>query len=417
MSDNAKLLEAIEQQGKAFADFKSANDVRLAEIEKKGSADPVTEQKVKTLSDELIKLNAAVETERKFNQELEKKMNRAPFMAGTDGKQLSQDQIEHKSAFNRFLRKGNEEGLRELEKKALQVGNDPDGGYAVPEELDRNILNLLVDENPIRSIANVVAIGGAEYKKLVNKHGSTSGWVGETDARAETSASKLATISPVMGELYAFPMATQTVIDDAFFNIEQWLVDEAILSMATEEGSAMLTGNGVNKPKGLLSNTIVATGDKTRDFGSLQYLPTKGASTFASTNPGSVFMDMVFSLRAAFRQGAYWVMNKATLAEVMKLVDGQGRYLWQPNLQAGQPSSLLGYPVLEMEQLDDIGANKYPVLFGNFKRGFTIVDRMGTRILRDPYTAKPYIGFYMTKRVGSMLEDSSAIKVMKVAAS
>jgi len=395
-----ELKTLLEKQNKAFAEFKEANDLRLKALESKGSVDPLLEEKVD-------KANAAITEIGKQMSEIEKKMNRP----GGVGKGSDRPEVdEHKQAFGSFLRKGREDGLRDLEKKALNITTDEDGGYAVPTELDTEILQLMRNESPMRRVCLVRSIGGAEYKKLVNLGGSTSGWVDEDDARPETVSPKLAAITPYMGEIYSNPAATQQMLDDVFFNAEQWLSDEVAVEFAEEENLAFLSGNGTKKPKGILAYTAVSTADATRAFGQLQYKET--ASETAVT--GDELIDLVYLLRSKYRNGAAWMMNSLSLASVRKLTDSvSGQYLWAPGLQAGQPSQLLGYAVEENEDMADIATGVVSVMFGNFKRGYMIVDRMGTRTLRDPYTNKPYVNFYTTKRVGGMLTDSLAIKLLK----
>ncbi|MBA7940980.1 phage major capsid protein, partial [Citrobacter sp. RHBSTW-00509] len=317
---------------------------------------------------------------------------------------------EHKTAFIGFMRKGKDDGLRELERKALQVGVDEDGGYAVPEELDRTILNLLKDEVVMRQEATTITVGGANYKKLVNLGGTASGWVGETDARPETDASKLGQIEPFMGEIYGNPQATQTMLDDAFFNVEDWINSELAIEFAEQEEIAFTSGNGTKKPKGFLAYASTLDPDKTRAFGTLQHI-LSGAATGVTAD---AIIKLVYTLRKVHRNGAKFMMNNNSLFAIRILKDSEGNYLWRPGLELGQPSSLVGYGVAENEQMPDIAADAKAIAFGNFKRGYTIVDRIGTRILRDPYTKKPFVGFYTTKRTGGMLVDSQAIKLLQI---
>lgn len=395
-----ELKDLLEKQNKAFADFKEANDARLKALEAKGSVDPLLEEKVD-------KANREIGDIAKKMAELEKKANRP---GGSGRGQENPEAEEHKQAFSTFVRKGRDEGLRDLERKALNITTDEDGGYAVPTELDTEILQLMRNESPMRQVCTVRQIGGADYKKLVNLGGTSSGWVDEDDARSETSASKLAAITPYMGEIYANPAATQSMLDDVFFNAESWIAEEVATEFAEEENLAFLSGNGTKKPKGILAYTAVTTGDATRAFGQLQYKETAGATAILDTE----LLDMVYLLRKKYRNGALWMCNSSTLAYIRKLKSAaDGNYLWQPGLQAGQPSQLLGFGVEENEDMDDIATSKVTVMFGNFKRGYMIVDRMGSRVLRDPYTNKPYVHFYTTKRVGGMLQDSLAIKLLK----
>jgi HK97 family phage major capsid protein len=317
------------------------------------------------------------------------------------------------------VRKGQDDAaLKELEKKAWSIGTPADGGYAVPEEIDREIEKLQRDLSPIRSLANVVRVSTSDYKKLVNQNGIASGWVGETAARPATNTSTLAEVTPFMGELYANPQVTQQALDDIFFDVEGELQAQLLEEFAVAEGSAFVSGNGTNKPKGFLAYTFVATADSSRTFGQLEYVATGVSGDFAASNKGDIFYDLVAKMKAGYRAGSQWVMNKGLLFEVMKIKDTTGQYLWQPRLSDnGLGLALVGYGVTEAEDMPAKAASSLSIAFGNFKRGYTIVDRVGMRMLRDPYSNKPYVGFYTTKRVGGMVVNSEAIKAIKFSAS
>jgi HK97 family phage major capsid protein len=291
-----------------------------------------------------------------------------------------------------------------------------DGGFTLPEEIDRVVQDLVKETSPIRSIANVVTVGTSDYKKLVNLHGTASGWVGEPAERPETSSPQFAEIAPPMGEVYANPAATQIMLDDSFVDVEAWLAVEIALEFAKAEGAAFISGNGTNRPRGFLAGSApVATADGTRAFGVLQYVPSGLAA--AMPTDSNVYINLTMSLKAAHRQNANWVSNKAALSEVRKLKTTDGQYLWAPGLVSGQPDSLLGYTIVEAEDMPAIAANAFPLAFGNFRAGYTIVDRPTGVSMRDPYTNKPYVMFYTTKRVGGAVIDSEAIKVLKIATS
>lgn len=398
MSVDVKDVEQVAQELQAkFDAFKEKNDKRLEAVEQeKGKL----AGEVETLNGKLSELD-----ELKSALEEELKQVKRP----TGGSQ-SKAAREHKTAFIDFMRKGKDDGLRELERKALQVGVDEDGGYAVPEELDRTILNLLKDEVVMRQEATTITVGGSNYKKLVNLGGTASGWVGETDARPETDASKLGQIEPFMGEIYGNPQATQTMLDDAFFNVEDWINSELAIEFAEQEEIAFTSGNGTKKPKGFLAYASSLDDDKTRAFGTLQHILSGAAAGVTA----DAIIKLVYTLRKVHRNGAKFMMNNNSLFAVRILKDSDGNYLWRPGLELGQPSSLAGYGVAENEQMPDIAADAKAIAFGNFKRGYTIVDRIGTRILRDPYTKKPFVGFYTTKRTGGMLVDSQAIKLLQI---
>ena len=314
------------------------------------------------------------------------------------------------AAFEGFLRAG-----ASVEMKSFTGASGDSGGYAVPREIDSVIDATLKSVSPIRAIANVVKVGSAGYRKLVTTGGTPSGWAAETGDRAETDTPVFAEIAPPMGDLYANPSASQAMLDDAMFDVEDWLAGEIAREFAAAEGSAFVNGSGVSRPKGFLQAPVAATKDGVRAFGTLQYLASGAADDFGS-NPDERLIDLVQSLRSPYRQGAVFVMNSSVLARIRKFKTTDGAFLWQPSLAAGQPATLLGYPVVEAEDMPDIAANTLSIAFGNFKAGYLIAERQETVILRDPYTNKPFVNFYATKRVGGQVSNSEAIKLMKFSA-
>lgn len=405
-TDFGDLKTLLQKQGDAFDAFKKTNDEMLkAKADGKSVAD--FEAKLSKINDDL----AQIADLKSALDQVEKKLNR-PGASGEG----DPTKAEHKQAFGKFLRKGVEDGLGDLQKKAYNITTDADGGYAVPEELDRDILDLLVEVSPIRGIATVRTIGTSDYKKLVNTRGTASGWVDEDDARAATNSSNFAQVTPFMGELYAYPQATQQMLEDVFFNAEQWIVDEVSTEFARAEGAAFVSGDGTKKPKGFLAYATALTADSGRAFGTLQHVASGAAADWAASNPQDKLLDLVYSLKAGYRGNARFVMNKGLLAEVRKFKDSTGNYIWRPGLEAGQPDTLLGYGITEAEDMPAKAANALSIAFGDFKRGYLIVDRIGTQTLRDPYTNKPYVGFYVRKRVGGCVVDSNAIKLLKFAA-
>nr|WP_241527346.1 phage major capsid protein [Sphingomonas turrisvirgatae] len=315
------------------------------------------------------------------------------------------------AVFEGFLRSG--DGA--LEMKAMSGATDGAGGYAIPREIDALVDTTLASISPIRAIANVVTVGSAGYRKLVASGGTPSGWAAETGARTETATAAFNEIAPPMGDLYANPAASQAMLDDAAFDVEAWLADEIAREFARAEGAAFVSGNGTNKPKGFLSYATAATGDGARAFGTLQHVASGAAGAFAA-DPEEKLIDLVQALRPPYRQGAVFVMNSATLARIRKFKTTDGVALWQPALSAAQPATLLGYPVVEAEDMPDVAANSLSIAFGNFKAGYLIAERGETQILRDPYSNKPFVHFYATKRIGGAVTNSEAIKVMKFAA-
>lgn len=316
--------------------------------------------------------------------------------------------LELKGFVDGYLRQG-----REAELKSMSIGSAADGGYAVPTQIDAMIAARVKALSPIRQIAQVVQTGTANYRKLVSLGNTTSGWVAETELRPETTSPKFAQVAPPMGELYANPSASQQMLDDAAFDLETWLADEIAREFARAEGAAFVSGNGTNQPAGFLAAPTALTGDATRAFGTLQHIVSGNATGFDAA-PDLKLIDTVMALKAAHRQGAVWVMNAGTLAALRKLKDTTGAYLWQPGLANGQADRLLGYPVIEAADMPDVGAGAYPIAFGNFANGYLIAERVSTRILRDPYSNKPFVNFYATRRIGGQVLDSDAIKLIKI---
>ena len=327
-----------------------------------------------------------------------------PVIAGGASREL-------KGFVDGYLRAG-----RESELKSLNELVPSQGGYLVPTELDKRVAEVLVRISPIRAISQVVQTSTADYRKLISLGNTASGWVSETATRGETNAPTFAEIIPPSGELYANPSATQHMLDDAVFDLEGWLAGEIGREFARAEGAAFITGTGSNQPAGFLTAATSGAGDGARPFGTLQSIASGSASGFDAT-PDLHLIDMVMALNPAHRQNAVWVMNANTLAGIRKLKDAMGEYLWQPGLIDKAPDRLLGYPVIEAADMPGVAAGASPIAFGNFQAGYLITERTGTRILRDPFSNKPFVTFYATKRVGGQVLDSNAIKLMTIAAS
>jgi HK97 family phage major capsid protein len=317
------------------------------------------------------------------------------------------------SAFvDQYIRRGIETGL---ETKAIGSSSDAIGGYAVPREIDEVIDQTLASISPIRAIANVVKVGSAGYRKLIASGGTPAGWVGFEAARPETNTPAFIEVVPASGDLYANPAVSQQMLDDAMFDVETFLAQEIASEFARAEGAAFVSGTGVSQPLGFLSSPSAATVDSARPMGTLQFIGTGAAGAFPASNPADKLIDLVQSLRSPYRQGAVFVMNSATAAAVRKFKTADGAFMFQPSLAAGQPASLLGYPLIEAADMPDIAANSLSIAFGNFKAGYVIAERNATTILRDPYTHKPYVHFYATKRIGGQVVNSESIKLLKFA--
>ena len=400
-----EIKHAFDDFLRAFDAFKGANDERLAALEKR-ACDVVTEEKVE-------RINRALDEQKRALDELVLAAQRPAF--ATERKAEPRAARERKAAFDRYVRKGDCGGLDALELKALSAGSDPDGGYTVPLEIETTIDRVLAKASPIRSIATVRAIGANVYRKPITTAGAATGWVGETDSISQTNTPTLAAIDFPAMELYAMPAATQTLLDDSQVDIEAWLAGEVQIVFAEQEGAAFVSGDGTNKPLGFLSVTTAA--DASWVWGKLGYIASGAAGAFASSNPSDALLDLAYAPKQGYRANASWVMNRKTESTVRKFKDSTGNYIWQPASAAGQPATLFGYPVVEVEDMPDIAANSYSIAFGDFARGYLVVDRVGIRVLRDPYSVKPYVLFYTTKRVGGGVQNFEAIKLMKFAAS
>ncbi len=401
--------EAVVTHGemmRAFEAFKDANEQRLAEVAKRGG-DVLAEEK-------LARINQTIEAHQRYIEEARMKAAR-PALGGGDMEARSAGRREHKAAFDIYIRQGDSSGLRRLETKALSEGSNPDGGYLVPPEVETQIGQRLTVISPIRSIAGVRTISSNVYKKPIMTAGPAVGWVGETDARPQTGSPVLDELSFPAMELYAMPAATATLLEDSAVNIDQWLAQEVEQVFAAQEGTAFVTGDGSNKPKGFLSYATVA--QSSWSWGNIGYVPSGTAGAFPASDPSDVLIDLIYALGPGYRQNGVFVMNRKTQSVVRKFKDTTGNYLWQPPAAAGGRASLMGFPVIDAEDMPDVAANSLAIAFGDFARGYLVVDRAGVTVLRDPYTAKPYVLFYTTKRVGGGVQDFDAIKVMKFAAS
>jgi HK97 family phage major capsid protein len=390
---------------RAFEEFKQTNDQKLAE---KGSADVVLQEK-------LARLDSVIGGHGQRLDAIELKQARPVLGNDQPAAEEGASSLEHKAAFEAYVRSGDSANLRALELKALSAGSNPDGGFVVTPEIEKQIGEKLLNISPIRSLSSQRTISSNVYKKPMMTAGPGAGWVGETDARAQTATPTLDELSFPAMELYAMPAATQTLLEDAAVNIEEWLAGEVDQVFAAQEGAAFVSGDGNNKPKGFLSYTTVANASWT--WGNIGYVASGVAGAFPATNQSDVLIDLIYAVRAGYRQNAVFLMNRKTQSVIRKFKDTTGNYLWQPPATPGSRASLMGFPLYDVEDMPDISAGSLSVAFGDFGRGYLVVDRAGVTVLRDPYTAKPYVLFYTTKRVGGGVQDFDAIKVMKFSVS
>ncbi len=396
-ADPADVNIAFEAFMRGFEAYKEDNDRRLADIEHRGAADPLTEEKLARIDKKL--------------DELSHKTMR-PRLSGKAA--APESGLQHKAAFEGYVRSGDARSLVALEGKALSAGTGSDGGYLVPPETEAAVNRALKAISPIRAIASVRQVSGNVYKKPFAVTGASTGWVGETAARPETNTPTLAELAFPTMELYAMPAATQTLLDDSAVDIDEWIAEEVRLAFAEQEGQAFVTGDGVNKPKGFLAYPTVDNGSWVH--GQIGFIPTGAAGAFPASNPSDKLIDLIYSVKAGYRANGSFLMNRSTQSAVRKMKDADGQYLWQPSIQPGQYSTLMGFQVVESEDMPDIAADSLSVAFGDFERGYLVVDRVGISVLRDPYSSKPYVLFYTTKRVGGGVQDFEAIKLLKFAA-
>ncbi|MEQ8600899.1 MAG: phage major capsid protein [Devosia sp.] len=376
----------------AFEEFKATNDQRLKEIEKRGSADGLLEGKLERLNRVIDGHKAALD-----------RVSAERARPALEGKGGGVPDGEYKEAFSAYVKRG--------EEKALQAGVPGDGGYVVPGEVETEITRLMTHISPIRAIAGVRQVSGSVYKRPITVTGPQTGWVGETAARPTTDSQTLAELSYPTTELYAMPAATTAFLDDAAVDVGQWIADEVNAAFAAQETTAFVSGDGNNKPSGFLNGTKVA--EASWSWGNLGYLATGVSGALPASNASDVLIDLVYALKAGYRQNANWVMNRKTQGALRKLKDADGNYLWQPAAAADGRASFMGFPLVEAEDMPNISANSFSLAFGDFRRGYLIVDRQGVSVLRDPFSSKPYVLFYTTKRVGGGIADYDAIKLLK----
>lgn len=406
VSGSPEAREVVREMMVAFEAFKGANDERLMEVEKKAaqfgkSADALLEEKVARIDQALVGAQA----------KLDRMMAQVRRPALGEGAEVS-SAPEAKAAFDGYLKTGSVAGL---EVKAGLSSGASSGGYVVPPETERAIERRLMAVSPMREICAVRTVASGVFRKPVSTAGVVAGWVAETAARPETDPATLALLEFPAADLYANPAATQALLDDAMVDLDEWLAGEVEDAFAAQETSAFVSGNGVNKPKGFLAYDTVA--DSAHEWGKIGYVASGAAGDFAASDPADKLIDLIYAPKAQYRANGRFVMNRKTVSAVRKFKDADGHYVWQPAQRLGETASLMGYPVTEIETMPDVAAGSLSIAFGDFQRGYLIVDRAGVRVLRDPFTAKPYVLFYTTKRVGGGVQNFDAIKVMKFAAS
>lgn len=336
------------------------------------------------------------------------------------------------NAVAKFFRKKDDTDLTSLHAGAvsalgefnnMSVGSDPDGGYFVLPAFSSTMTKKLFDVTAMRRLARVETISaGDRWEEPLDIGEPLSGWVGETDVRPATGSPQIGMLKIPLNELYAMPPVTQALLDMVGFDLGGWLLNKITDRFGRDEGLAFIGGNGVGKPMGLLSYPISSVSDATRPWGTIQYMPTGAAGAFktGATPPdgGDCLRDLTWKLRTPYRQGASWLMNSNTISQIDKMKDGMGNYIFRPSMTAGAPSSLLGYPVeIDDVAMPDIAANSLSIAFGNFQRAYVIVDRIGMKLLIDPFSSKPLVLYYCYKRVGGGIANSEAVKLLRFSVS
>ncbi|WP_095589874.1 phage major capsid protein [Actibacterium ureilyticum] len=323
----------------------------------------------------------------------------------------------HQKAFAAYLRTGDDDALRglELEGKALSTAVNTDGGFLVDPQTSEAIKSVLKSTASIRSIAQVVTVEATSYDVLIDHTDIGSGWANEASNTVETGTPSIDRVSIPLHELSAMPKASQRLLDDSAFDVEGWLAERISDKFLRAEASAFVNGDGIDKPTGILTHAQIA--EASWAWGNIGYIATGTDGDFDAVNPSDAILDLVYALGAQYRANATFVMNSKTAGAVRKMKDADGRFLWSDGLAAGEPARLLGYPVLIAEDMPDIASGADAIAFGDFAAGYTVAERPDLRVLRDPFSAKPHVLFYATKRVGGDVSDFAAIKLLKFAVS
>ena len=383
-----------------FEAYKSENDMRLRRIEGGRGTDVIVEEK-------MARLDAALDAAQRRMDGFAVKAGRPAL--GAAAAEPATD--EHKAAFDAYLRGGETTGLRGFEKKNMSSVTGPDGGFLVPIPAEREILRRMSGGSPLRALATVRETSTATFKRAFSTTGPAAGWAAETAARPRTNQPVLADMTFPTMELYAMPSATQTLLDDAAVDLEQWLGEEIETVFAEQESAAFVSGDGTTRPQGFLTPQKVP--NATASWGRIGYLTTGAAGALPAAHPSDLLVDLVHSLRAGYRQNASFAMTRRTQSVIRKLKTTTGEYLWQPPTMPGGAASLMNFPLIELEDMPEIAADSFSIAFADFRRAYLIVDRTGIRVLRDPYSTKPFVLFYVTKRVGGGVQDFDAIKLLR----
>jgi len=398
-----EIQTTLDDMARTFEEFKNANDQRLLMLEKKGNVDPLLHEKVSNLEASLDQAEQRLKQMEAVSKRPSVAMGAEPFCS-------------HNRAFMDYIRKGIDAPLHDYERKSLSTASDRDGGYLVPSGLHNHLYETLQSASVMRGLASAREISSSALEMLIDKASADAGWVSETEERKETSTPELIKLRIPVHEMYARPQATQKLLDDASLNVEEWLSQKISQKMAAMENIAFIEGDGNNKPKGILSYPTADRGNWT--WGKLEEIKTGANGNFEDGKGADTLLDLFHTLKTPYLPGASWLMSRTAQATLRKLKDPEGQhYLWQPPLGGQLTPTLLGYPVVICDDMPSLvsGTASKSILFGNFKEGYQIVDRTGIRVLRDPYSVKPYVEFYTTHRVGGDMLNFEALKVLNFA--
>ncbi|WP_082733944.1 phage major capsid protein [Polycladidibacter hongkongensis] len=402
------LSASFEGLNRAHHEYMQENNNRTHLLEKKAGVDVLLDEKLSRLDSEIDRHIRRLDELQIKAQRLERASSNA--MAREHAPAVA----EHKTAFHSYMRRGAEEPLRQMERKSMSAGSGQDGGYLVPSETETNLLQTMAAISPMRALSAQRQVSANTFKRPFSPDGAACGWVGETENRTQTAGPGLQEQVFATMELYAMPAATQTLLDDAAIDIDAWLTSEVESAFARQETEAFVNGDGSTSPTGFLA--YAQAEENSWQWGKVGTRKTGVNGALPAQNPSDKLIDLIYTLKGRYRQNATFVLNRGTQAQLRKLKDADGNYIWQPPASIGASASLLGYPVQELEQMPDAGSGETPIAFGDFKQAYLIVDRLGLRVLRDPFSAKPYVLFYITKRVGGGILDFDALKLLKYSA-
>ncbi|AIL64504.1 putative phage phi-C31 gp36 major capsid-like protein [Rickettsiales bacterium Ac37b] len=392
------IANTVEEMKSAWQEFMSVNNRRLSELEKKGVMDPLTEEQLRKINNTLDECKARVAT-----MEI---ATMRPSLCNNQDYNISSSNTEHKSAFINYLRTGSDKALQAIQRKSMSVASDADGGYLVTPSISKSIIQVLTEKSPIRQLASSETISTDSLDIIEDYNQAEAGWANEIGPVSETETPKINKKRISVHELYAQPKATQKLIDDANINIEKWLINKLIDIFSTKENQSFISGNGEGKPRGILSY------DHGKEWGKIEQI---NSGVNADFTVESLFF-LFFALKDQYASKATFLMHRSLLQTIRTLKDPVSKqYLWSPGLTLGTPSTLLGLPVAEANDMPMASKGSLSIVLADFNKAYKIVDRMGVRVLRDPFTEKPFVKFYTTKRVGGDVVNYEAIKILKLA--